>query len=640
MRARFAPRFLLGVALVAAAGGLRAAPSDPGGLPPVEIKDLHYGDVLFYFFQDRYFEALVRTEAYTAQGHLKPHAADAELLLGGLYLSFGQHVRAAEIFRKLLADPATPPGVRDRAWFHLGKVLYARGRYDESEDALRRAGSSLPAGLAAERALLLAEGLMHRGRYPQAVAELRGLAGPADWRAFAQFNLGVALLRSGQADQGYALLDEVGQGSSASEEMRALRDKANVALGYAYLQAGRSVDAASVLQRVRLDGPESSKALLAAGWADSAQGRFADALVPWSELRGRSLLDPAVQESLLAVPYAYASLSADRQAAQYYESAIDAYQRETQRLDESIASIRDGRMLKAVLAADRGTGQGWFWQLATLPDAPESRYLYHLLAGNRFQEALKDYRDLDFLDRNLTRWAGSLGVFADMVETRRRAYEQRLPGAAGRLGQVDIEVLDARRDALHARFDAAARSGDWTGLATGDELRTLARINSVESELAGRAGDPAFADARDSLRLARGVLLWRLAATARERTWTTGRDLRQLDAQLFIARTHLRAVTDAMKSVPARNAAFAARIAELGPRVEALRQRLAVVRQRQGEYLAELAVSELEAQKARLAEYSVQARYALAALYDRAAAPQARPPVTRPASGAATGGGP
>jgi hypothetical protein len=40
-----------------------------------------------------------------------------------------------------------------------------------------------------------------------------------------------------------------------------------------------------------------------------------------------------------------------------------------------------------------------------------------------------------------------------------------------------------------------------------------------------------------------------------------------------------------------------------------------------------LAVRELEAQKARLAEYSVQARYALAALYDRAAA-SALPPAT------------
>jgi hypothetical protein len=623
LRRHAGPLASLAVALVAACPPACVAAADDDGLRPVEVESLHFGDTLFHFFQDDYFGAIVRTEAYAAQGLLQPHDAESELLLGGLYLSYGQHSRAAAIFRRLLDDPATPAAVRDRAWFHLGKVMYARGYFEDSIGTLRRSGPALPAAMAAERGLLVAQGLMKLGRFDEAAAELASWAGPPDWLAFGRFNLGVALVRAGRLEQGLALLDLAGTGDAATEEMKALRDKANVALGYALLQSGRPAAARSALERVRLAGPQSSKALLGAGWADAAESRYETALQPWLELRGRGLLDAAVQESYLAVPYAYARLTADRQAADYYELAIASYADEDRRLAESIEAIRSGRMLEAVLAADRDGRQGWFWQLSELPDAPESRYLYHLLAGHEFQEALKHYRSLDFLERNLTSWAGDLDTFGAMLEARRLAFEQRLPPAAARLGQVDVEALDSRRDALRARLDGALRSGDWPALADGEELRLLDMLDGVDALLAARGDDPELADARDKARLARGVLEWRLAAAGKERAWRTGRGLRELDAQLFDARTRHRAVTQAMAALPARNADFATRIAALQPRVAGLTLRVADARQRQGEYLARLAIEELRSQQARLAEYSVQARYALAALYDRGTGTQA-----------------
>jgi hypothetical protein len=605
---------------VAAAPAPAQAPADPAGLPPVALEDLHYGDVLFHFYQGGYFDAIVRAEAYSAQGHMAPHADDAELLLGGMYLSFGQHARAAEIFERLLARPSTPPAVRDRAWFHLGRVLYARSYFEESERALRRAGATLPAALEAERRLLIAQGLMYRGRYDDAVAELTGWSGPESWTAYGRFNLGVALVRAGRADEGLALLESVGGMAAQGEEMKALRDKANVAAAFAMLQAGRPAEARGVLERVRLSGPQSSKALLGAGWADAALERYSEALAPWLELQGRSLLDAAVQESYLAVPYAYARLDAGGQAAELYDRAIRAYEDETRRLDESIAAIRAGRMLEAVLAADREEGQGWFWQLSALPDAPESRYLYHLLAGHEFQEALKNYRSLDFLGRNLAGWRDNLDVFAHMVDARRRAFEARVPRAGEALGGVDIEALDARRDALKARLDAALRERDPAALAEPDELRRLAMLAGVEGELAARADDPSLGEAREKARLARGVLTWNLEREFGLRAWRARRSLRELDAELFDARTRSRAAGEALAGIPARNDAFEARIAALAPRLATLEQRVAALRGRQAEYLASLAVTELTAQKARLAEYSLQARYALATMYDRAAA--------------------
>jgi hypothetical protein len=614
------------------------------GLPAVKVQDLHYGDVLFHFYQSDHFDALVRLAAYRDQGRLTAHARDAELLRGGLYLSLGQHREAREIFERLLADPATPPQVRDRAWFYLGKVLYAAGLYEESDRALRQGGGTLGEDMEAERRLLIAQGLLYRQRYDQAIVELSNWQGPRYWLAYGQFNLGVALVRAGEPARGLALLEAVGQLETQWPELMALRDKANLAIGYAKLQAGEPAAARLALERVRLNGPQSSKALLGAGWADAAGKQYQAALAPWQELQGRNLLDAAVQESYLAVPYAYAELGAMAQAVEYYERAIAAYDAERARIGESIGAIRSGELLDAAIKSGGDGREGWFAQLATLPDSPESRYLYHLLAGNEFQEGLKNYRALDAMARNLAAWQQSVGAFTDMVETRRRAFEQKLPAADARLASVDVATINGRRDILQAEFESAVAARDVTALATPKEREQLALLDAVDAELARPAADASHdlsnaawdggrwqapaadqrGDAREKARLARGVLMWKLDAEWKVRSWQASRALRDLNATVYDARTRETASGRAREGAPERNAALGRRVEHVSPRIVAMAVRVEDAKAAQSRRLADIAVRELEEQRKRLDEYSVQARYALATIYDRAAA--ATPP--------------
>ncbi len=590
------------------------------GLPAVQVQDLHYGDVLFYFYQNKHFDALVRLAAYRDQSRITVHARDAELLRGGLYLSLGQHREAREIFERLLSDASTPQDVRDQAWFYLGKVLYAAGLFEDSDRALRQSAGTLSTDMEAERHLLIAQGLMYRERYDQAIAELSNWQGPHYWLAYGQFNLGVALVRVGEKERGLALLDSVGQLVTQWPELMALRDKANLAIGYAHLQAGEPAAARLALERVRLSGPQSSKALLGAGWADVAAKQYEAALLPWQELEGRNLLDAAVQESYLAVPYAYAELGAMAQAVEYYEKAIAAYDAERSRIGESISAIRAGHLLDAALKAGNDGREDWFGQLATLPESPESRYLYHLLAGNEFQEGLKNYRALDAMAENLSAWSESLGAFTNMVETRKQAFRERLPAADARLATVDVAMINGRRDALQAEFEAAMARRDIYALATDQEREQLATLDAVDAELLRHAGDAAFDEAREKARLARGVLLWKLDAAWNVRSWQTSRALRELNASVYDARTRETAATRAREGAPERNAELGIRVMQLSPRVAALSTRLEQARAAQGQRLADIAVRELEDQRKRLDEYSVEARYALATIYDRAAA--------------------
>ena len=65
---------------------------------------------------------------------------------------------------------------------------------------------------------------------------------------------------------------------------------------------------------------------------------------------------------------------------------------------------------------------------------------------------------------------------------------------------------------------------------------------------------------------------------------------------------------------------LAARMNELRPRIVAVHARAQALRERELAAVSELAVRELEAEKVRIREYVLQARYSLAALYDRASA--------------------
>jgi hypothetical protein len=590
------------------------------GTPQV-VKDLHWGDVLFYFYQGDYLQSITRLGAFQEFGRVGHHATEAELLKGGLYLSLGQHEEAGRIFKSLLNDNV-PLDVRNRAWFYLAKVWYQRNYLEDAATALASIRGALLGDLEPERHLLEAQVMMYLDRYDDAIRALERWqpAGGSDpWSAYARFNIGVAMVRKERIEDAAKLLDAVGQIETPTQELAALRDKANLALGFAWLKAGRPADAKAVLQRVRLEGPQSNKALLGAGWADSAEQRYTKALAPWLELRGRNLLDAAVQESYLAVPYAYAQLNADKQAAEQYMFAVQAFSAEADRIDQSIASIRSGRLLDAIVANDQADQVGWYWQLQNLPDAPETRYLYHLLASHEFQEGLKNYRDLRLMQRNLAGWSLSVAAFGDMVDTRRRAYEQRVPGLQQTLDTVDLDALEAHKNDLELRVSAIERDNDAVALATAREQQQWAKVELIEKVLASAdQSDPLVQEMREKTRLLRGRLLWDFNSSYKARLWRARKELRELDVAYKEARRRWVLVERAREDYPARTEEFAIRVATLQPRIDALTGRLALAADSQNRYLAAIAVKELESQKERLAAYSLQARFALASIYDRA----------------------
>jgi hypothetical protein len=626
-------------AVLAAFSAALACAADPSAAAeawkPRAVQAPHYGDALFHFFQDRHFGALTALMVSQHFGRVAPHDDESELLRGGLLLNYGLHREAGEVFAQLIARNA-PAAVRDRAWYFVARMRHQRGLVAEAEDALARVGGPLPGALEGEHQLLRALLLVARERHADAAALLEALQQrkdlPAAAAMVARFNLGVALVRLGDTARGEQLLAQVGQTPSADEEQRALRDRANVALGFAMLQARQPREARGALQRVRLNAASSNKALLGYGWAAAELKDPKLALVPWTELAARDIGDAAVLEARIAVPYAYGELGAYATALRHYEQAVADFERERRALDESIAAVRAGTLLAALLERNAAAGLGAADGVATLPDSaavPHRGHLLALLAGHGFQEAFKNLHDLHFLQRNLQHWQASLSAFDDLLDSRRRAYAERLPAVQEFPRSGRIAALQQRRDALAAELARAEAERDAAAFANDGERALLERIErgrevlvraaAPGSEAGAGLADPAhLADAGDRLRRAAGALTWQLMQALPSRSWDAKKALRDSEQGLAEVAERDAALARAQQSEPLRHDAFGQRIGELGTRIAALMGPLQQTELAQRALLQGLAVAELQAQQQRLDQYTAQARLAIAQILDRA----------------------
>ena len=651
---------LAAVTLLAGAAPAAARLHDPEALPEVRIQDLSYGDVLFYYYQGKDFEAATRLSAYEHWQKLPHHEADAHLLLGGLYLSLGMYDRADKSFEELLTSDV-PTGVRDRAWLYLGQALYARGQYAEAERDLTRISMRMSPELESQKELLLANVWMHEGQFDRASQLLENWRGSQQgWTAYARLNLGIALVRQGRLAEAAPVLTSVGTMYALAPEMLALKDRANLALGLAYLQAKQPAQAREALDRVRLDGPFSSEALLAAGWAEAADGNYRAALTPWLALKARNASDPSVQEVNLTVPYAFVELKAPGQAAQYYRTALQSYDQESARIDGAIARIHGGSLIAELLARESdaaSTGDvgndpldddalpdrlsyGWFWQLGRVPDDPESHYLYGVFAGSDFQEGLRNYRDLKLMGRMLGQWSTSMDAFQEMIAARRAAYAERAPRIAALLTSGKLASLQRRRAALADRLQQVERTRDVAALATPGQRAQWTRVLRDQAMLAHDPDTPAYAKLRERLRLVRGVLLYQMDREFAARMWSEHKELRGFDVTLARAQQQWAQLANGKRALPVETGDFAGRVTALQQRIDGLQVRLEAAEAAQGRALAELAIETLEQQKHRLEGYRVQAQFALATLYDQAAQSGSDKTSIAPASGSSSGGSP
>jgi tetratricopeptide (TPR) repeat protein len=596
-----------------------------------ELKDLHFGEALYHAYQEHYFEALERLDAEIAQHRrvdereldsLYAHFDHAEFSVGDFELSYRMHHRAGRAITAVLEGDVDEP-VRNEAAYRLARIHFQKDQPYAALHALDGISGRLPENIREDAEFLRANVYMAIGRSSDAVEVLRRLQDSPALKSFSTYNLGIALLQDGRAQEALQQLDRAGRVKADDHATRAIRDKSNLVLGTLLFESAAFGPAQRSLERVRIEGPFSNQALLRAGWADASAEKFERALVPWGVLAEREATDAAVQEAMLALPYAYSKLNVHGRAAVLYERAVESFGTELERVDASIDSIQEGQFLKALVRAEIRQDKDWVIRLRSLPESPETFYLMALMASHDFQTALQNYLDLEDLRKKLVSWQTSLDSFEDVIRLRQEYYEPLLPDIARQFRKLDAQVrlrLEQRKY-LAQRLEQMLIAPRPDFLATADERLLGSRIDRLD---AGLVKHPDEAALRLRIQRLKGVLTWGLETQYHQRLTDAHEHLRELDEHVDALTAQYDAFVRARQAATHSYVGYAIPITRLRVRVGDALERLDVLMARQGHLLEVVAIEELTLRRERLVTYQDQARFAFADSYDRAAKAQAR----------------
>ena len=125
-----------------------------------------------------------------------------------------------------------------------------------------------------------------------------------------------------------------------------------------------------------------------------------------------------------------------------------------------------------------------------------------------------------------------------------------------------------------------------------------------------------FDEVNDKIDLLKGVLQWNLEREFRDRLISLRRAQQETGEALVATQRSWRQIEETMRNEPERYAALSERVEGLAPRIEGMKMRVGDALARQRAFLQEIAIGELRAQRERLDVYTIQARFALAAIYD------------------------
>lgn len=594
-------------------------------------KDLYLGEAFYYAFQGEYVDAITRLDTELGQFYrlddpnLDPlhfQVNFANFSVGDFELSYRMHLRAGRAIKSVL-EGNVEQSIRNEAAYRLARIFVQKDDPRSALSTIEKITGKIPDKIRDDEQFLRAQIYMLTGKFEAAIPILQDLQGSRNYVGFATYNLGIALIQNGQELKGYEQLDKAGLINSDDEGVLAIRDKANMLLGNRLIAAGQPALAKIYLDRIRLTGPFSNKALLGSGWTDVALEQYDRALVPWLILIKRNPTDKAVQEGLLGAPYAYTKLGLHGRAALLYGSALEKFGAELAKLDASLKSIREGKFLQALVRDELKQDKNWVVQLRELAGSPETYYLLELMASNDFQESLQNYFDLDDLRKRLDAWDGNIDAYEEIIRIRAKYYEAILPGLDKQFRELDsqMRLRLEQRQALDDRLKLMLVSPRSDFLETSEERRIRDDIKKLEQKYKNDSS-PAGIEANRRIKRLLGVLNWQIKTTYDKRLTDAYKHLHQLDDDVEKLRNIYRSFVRSRQAATQSYKGYDNQLQQLKNRVRDAKEKVTTLMARQGHMLDVMAINELDQRRIRLEEFQVQARFALSESYDRASKKQ------------------
>lgn len=390
------------MALAMAPGWGRAAVIDSHVTSRAELE---HGLVLFEYFQNRFFAALVEN-AYALQNENAIAQSDqGEILKGGLMLSYGMADDSRNVFEELLESNA-PDVVRNRAWYFLAKFYYNKSDLANASRALSRIRGKIPRDLNFDYHYLLTLVKSRAKQTLEGDSRTDKLLVDSPQYPYLLFNLAIGQLRRGNLVAAVKNLERVAAYAGFEEEYLVLADRAKLGLAQLAMQKGLFDQAWNYLTAIRTTGLYSNRALLNYAWAAIKIKRFADAIAALKLLNSRSIASPEVQEAKVLLAHLYEQEGSPRKALKANLLSIKDFKVGVEMVAEARRIIDKKDVPEEFITNMEAIMDDSDWHSAA-PDVDYKNltpFLIDLMASHPFHETLKELADLYYLRANLNYW--------------------------------------------------------------------------------------------------------------------------------------------------------------------------------------------------------------------------------------------
>jgi hypothetical protein len=491
--------------------------------PVTSLPDLYYGTMLYDYYQQDYQQALLDTLIVERRGELGADPVRFELAKGSFAFADGMYALAEQTFAAV-ADGELTPLDQMRLSFHLAREHLRR----QDWDGVERNIAQIDLGknwLGHERIhpeveFMRAELATVRGDYVAAQTAIDRIEPKASMRAYALFNLGVAMRSAGAVDQAAAVFTLLGTSDAYTDDALDVKQRALVALSLINRQRTQAASAESILGAMPAEGRYRDLALTSYGGLAMDNGDYELAARIWLTLKKDGYWTESSATAQLAFPMSLEHMASRELALTNYRAAEQNFENRLVSLQAIAAQAEDpvwvGGLLKVFAQPDDDSD-------ATANNVLDEwrRTLGHTdwlewLAAEDVHELLLQWRELHAMQDWLTLLPDELTTFdALAAEQRRRAATAR--------DLVDSTSLRTRRDeaavtltALRQRIDllhgaAPEKTAAWMlVLADANETKLLDDLAAKRALLSQTPDDAARQRLLARIDHLEGLVFWNL----------------------------------------------------------------------------------------------------------------------------------
>jgi hypothetical protein len=538
-----------------------------------------YQVALFHYFQGDFFQALTQFEMLEQEypeglkqlpEHLAADKIEPELLIGGISLAYGLENQAADIFSRLLSahdDPKT----KTIAWMLLGKTYYQKRQFAAAAQAFAQINTDQAddyLGTDSTDEWLYMQSQLHGFLQPieQTIQMLDGdwlneLSQDSIYRDYVQYNQSLALLQQSRPFEAIQLLSDLANNQQGlfghllddwlsplksngdTEEFYALKDRANLTLGYTYLQQDQVKEAVQAFQNVRLQSLDSQAALLGYGWAAAKDKDYQIALSIWQRLKDLTDTSEYVLEAYLASAYAYEEAFAPIQAIDALQQGLLRYQQELVKLDEAKIKVSDEAYIRAFAVSKSDTEKKpaeSASDLNALKSAEaEDHYLRNITLSNEFRAKVEALSTSVNIQSQLQNWQQRMQYYYLMLEERQTERLQRANLLLSNRLLEQLSDFGVLRDQLAGQIQQVKDEKDSSYLAPAESIAWQQRLDrasenqkSIVISKQQLKQTPLAEKYQQRLARLRGILSWQASEEYEQRLWQAQKELNQLDGEI------------------------------------------------------------------------------------------------------------